>query len=64
MNDQRNDDQLIATTEEAAQPPRILARRMARELTIDELDDVSGGMRSAGGYTATSVCCDCDACDL
>jgi hypothetical protein len=60
-------EQLI---ENAAEPqhetqelPRILARRMARELTLEELDQVSGGMAKAGGYTATSCCCDCDACD-
>ncbi len=53
------------THDEAApqqqQPQRILARAVARELTLDELDEVSGGLMA--GYTATSCNCDCDACD-
>ena len=62
MNEQRVDEDVKPQSQ--AQPPqRILARRMARELTMQELDQVSGGMMRAG-YTATSVCCDCDACDL
>ena len=61
MNEQRLDD--AAKPQPQPQPEqRILARRMARELTPQELEQVSGGMR--GGYTATSLCNDCDACDM
>lgn len=66
MNEQRLADAAQAPpTQPLSQPPqRILARRMARELTTQELEQVSGGRMSAGhGHTATSVCCDCDACD-
>ena len=61
MIEQRLDD----ATKPQAQPQqeqRILARQTARELTTQELEQVSGAMR--GGYTATSLCNDCDACDL
>ena len=61
MNEQRFDE---AGKPQPQQQPeqRILARRTARELTTQELEQVSGAMR--GGYTATSLCNDCDACDL
>jgi len=63
MNEQRLDD--AGKPQEQAQPEqRILARRTARELTAQELEQVSGAMASRGGYTATSLCSDCDACDL
>lgn len=61
MNEQRLDN--AGKPQEHTQPEqRILARRTARELTAQELEQVSGAMRA--GYTATSLCCDCDACDL
>lgn len=63
MNEQRTVDAVESKQQPSSQPPRILARRMARELTAEELEQISGGMRSNGGYTATSMCCDCDACD-
>lgn len=63
MTDNRNEEMIVAPAQQQ-QPPRILARQMARELTTEELEQVSGGRMSRGGYTATSVCCDCDACDM
>lgn len=62
MNEQRFDD--TSKLQPQTQPEqRILARRTARELTPQELEQVSGAM-ARGGYTATSLCNDCDACDL
>lgn len=62
MNEQRLDD--AGKPQEPTQPEqRILARRTARELTAQELEQVSGAM-ARGGYTATSLCNDCDACDM
>ncbi len=48
-----------------ASPERILARQLARELSQEELDEVSGGMLSRvfTGRSST-VCCDIDgSCD-
>ncbi|HEV8691542.1 MAG TPA: hypothetical protein VGQ91_14675 [Ideonella sp.] len=61
MTEQRLDDATQPQPQQQLEQ-RILARQTARELTAQELDQVSGAMR--GGYTATSLCNDCDACDL
>lgn len=63
----------IANTTPSAQPERILARQLARELTKDELQEISGGMtavitmRRFGNSCSTNsstVCCDTDyGCD-
>ena len=50
----------IAAHEE--QNDRILARKLARELTAEELAEVAGGMRSLGGTSYSGPCCCADEC--
>ena len=41
---------------------RILARQLARPLTAEEIEVVSGARRAAGGTCSAGTCCtpDCD----
>ncbi|HTW29022.1 MAG TPA: hypothetical protein VME92_17985 [Acetobacteraceae bacterium] len=39
---------------------RVLHRLVAREMTAEEIDQISGGLRAAG---TTSCSCGCDDCD-
>lgn len=45
-------------------PERIFARQLARELSQEELEQVSGGMRPVFTGRSSTVCCDIDGtCD-
>ncbi len=52
----------VSTSESGQGPTRILARQLARPLTVEEIDVVAGGMRAAGGTCSAGTCCvpDCD----
>lgn len=41
---------------------RILARQVARELTEQEIDQVSGGMMKRAGTSFSGPCCCADDC--
>jgi hypothetical protein len=50
-------------THEACEENRILARKVARELTIEEIDQVSGGMAiRTAGTSFSGPCCHADDC--
>jgi hypothetical protein len=52
------------TQQTTVQPERIFARQLARELTPEELEMVSGGMRPVFTGRSSTVCCDIDgSCD-
>lgn len=49
---------------ESNDAPRILARSLARELTIEEIEIVSGGARAAACTKSTCSASDNNSCDL
>lgn len=51
----------MSTHEVAAnEPERILARRIARPLTAEELELIAGGSNCYTTYDTNDIACDCD----
>jgi hypothetical protein len=53
----------VSAHEAESSRSRILARQLARPLSADEIDVVSGGLRAVDGGTCSAGTCCCPDCD-
>jgi hypothetical protein len=60
-----NEDHIVSQTHDhdmSLGQTRILARQLARPLTAEEIDAVTGALSMAGGTCSAGTCC-CPDCD-